>query len=46
MCFGHFADDAGTGREWLMCCCTRRIHEDCIDNEDVDIDKRVFCSLC
>ena len=46
MCFGHFADDAGTGREWLMCCCTRWIHEDCIDNEDVDIEKCVFCPLC
>ena len=46
VCFGHFADDAGTGRKWLMCCCTRWIHEDCIDNEDVDIEKCVFCPLC
>ena len=37
-CFGLYADDAGTGREWLHCRCSRWIHEDCIDNDDVDIE--------
>jgi len=46
VCFGCFADDAGTGREWIMCCCTRWIHEDCIDNDDVDVENCVFCPLC
>ena len=46
VCFGKYEDDAGTGREWLECCCTRWIHEDCIDNEDVDIENCKLCPLC
>ena len=46
VCFGMYADDAGTGREWLECRCSRWIHEDCIDNDDVDIEQCIFCPLC
>ena len=46
VCFGKYEDDAETGREWLECCCTRWIHEDCIDNEDVDIENCKLCPLC
>ena len=45
-CFGMYADDAGTGREWLQCRCSRWIHEDCIDDDDVDIEQSIFCPLC
>ena len=24
------------GREWLQCSCSRWIHEDCVDDEDVE----------
>ena len=44
-CFGLYADDAGTGREWLQCRCSRWIHEDCIDNDDEDIEHSIFCPL-
>ena len=46
VCFGLYSDDAGTAKEWLMCSCTRWIHEDCIDNDDINIDNGVFCPLC
>ena len=46
VCFGMYADDAGTGREWLECRCSRWIHEDCIDNDDVDTEQCIFCPLC
>ena len=45
VCFGVYADDAGTGREWLQCQCSRWIHEDCIDDDDVDIEQCVVCPL-
>ena len=38
VCFGVYADDAGTGREWLQCQCSKWIHEDCIDDDDVDVE--------
>ena len=37
VCFELYADDSGTRREWLQCQCSRWIHEDCIDDDDVDI---------
>jgi len=40
VCFSVYSDYVGTGREWLMCCCTRL---DCTNNDDVDIEKCVFC---
>ena len=40
--FGMYADDAGIGREWLQCRCSRWIHEDCIDDDDVDIEQSIF----
>ena len=36
VCFGMYADDAGTGREWLECQCSRWIHEDCIEDNNID----------
>ena len=44
--FGLYADDAGTRREWLECQCSKWIHEDCIDDDDVDNEQCIFCSLC
>ena len=38
-CCGMYADDAGTGREWLQFRCSRWIHEDCIDDDDVDVEQ-------
>jgi len=46
VCFGTFTDDVGTGREWLQCKCTRWIHEECIDDDDVNIDLSKLCPLC
>lgn len=46
VCFGMYADDIGTGREWLKCKCTRWIHEDCIDDDDVVVESGKFCPLC
>ena len=31
-CFGLDEDDVGTGCEWLQCCCSQWIHEDCVEN--------------
>ena len=31
-CFGLYKDDVGTGCEWLQCCCSRWIHEDCVED--------------
>ena len=45
-CFGMYADNAGIRREWLQCRCSRWIHEDCIDDDDVDIEQSIFCPLC
>ena len=42
VCFGMYADDAGAGREWLECQCSRWIHEDCIDNDDVYTEQCIF----
>ena len=43
-----YGDDAGTGREWLQCQCSRcnSIHEDCIDDDNVDVEQCIFCPLC
>jgi len=45
-CFGLFGDDLGTEREWLRCKCGRWIHEDCIDEDDVNGDATNLCPLC
>jgi len=37
VCFGSFTEDVGTGREWLQYKCTRWIHEECINDNDVNI---------
>ena len=44
VCFGMYEDDAGTERTWLECCCSRWIHEDCIDSEDVDSENCHYVS--
>ena len=46
VCFEMYADDAGIGREWLECQCSKCIHEDCIDDDEIDTEKCIFCSLC
>jgi len=46
VCFGIYSDDAGTGREWLECRCSRWLHEDCVDDDDVNIEQCIFCPLC
>ena len=45
-CFGTYSEDTGTNREWVMCCCNRWIHEDCIDPADVDCGTNKLCPLC
>ena len=42
-CFGDYADDTGTGREWLQCQCGRWIHEDCVEE---CMSESVICPLC
>ena len=46
VCFGSYQEDVGTGREWLQCSCSRWIHEDCVDYEDVEQDNGRLCPLC
>lgn len=45
-CFGLFSDDLGTEREWLRCQCGRWIHEDCIDEDDINGNATKLCPLC
>ena len=45
VCYGTYLEDVDTGRQWLECSCARWIHEDCIDDEDVD-DSGKLCPLC
>ena len=42
VCFGMHGDGAGTGREWLECQCSRWIHEDCINNDNVGTEQCIF----
>ena len=46
VCFGSYQEDVGTGREWLQWSCSRWIHEDCVDDEDMEEDSRRLCPLC
>ena len=46
VCFGSYQEGVGTGREWLQCSCSRWIHEDCIDDEDVEENSGRLCPLC
>ena len=46
VCFGSYQEDIDTGREWLQCSCNRWIHEDCVDNEDLDESSGRLCPLC
>ena len=46
-CFGLYADDAGTDREWIECSCSRWIHEDCVENVIYDANsKELLCPVC
>ena len=44
--FGLYGDDIGTEREWLKCKCGRWIHEDCVDEVNVNSDATKLCPLC
>ena len=46
VCFRSYQEDVGTGREWLQCSCTRWIHEDCVNDEDVEEGSGRLCPLC
>ena len=46
ICFGSYDEDIDTGREWLQCSCGRWIHEDCIDEVDIDNSSGKVCPLC
>lgn len=46
ICFGTYVDDAGTDRNWIMCSCGRWMHEDCMDDGDVDYSTNKLCPLC
>ena len=46
-CFGLYAEDAGTDREWIECSCSRWIHEDCVENVIYDANgKELLCPVC
>ena len=45
VCFGSYKEDIDTDREWIQCSCTRWLHEDCVDNEDVGTNGKL-CPLC
>ena len=46
-CFGLYEDDVGTGCEWLQCCCSRWIHEDCVEDivRGEDGEEKI-CPVC
>ena len=46
VCFGSYQEDIGTGREWVQCSCQRWIHEDCVDNDDIEENSGRLCPLC
>ena len=46
VCFGSYEEDIDTDREWLECCCGRWLHDDCIDEEDVDNSCNKLCPFC
>ena len=46
VCFGSYQEDIGTGREWVQCRCHRWLHEDCVDNGDMDENSGRLCPLC
>ena len=45
VCFGSYDEDIGTGREWVECSCKRWLHEDTVDEEDMDSSGKL-CPLC
>jgi len=46
LCFGLFCNKLGIEREWLRCKCGRWIHEDCVDEDDVNSNATKLCPLC
>jgi len=44
-CFGLLSDDLGTERKWLRCKYGRWIHEDCVDEDDVDSNATKLCPM-
>lgn len=45
VCFGSYQEDIDTGREWIQCTCNRWLHEDCVSDEDIDVNGKL-CPLC
>lgn len=45
-CFGLYEDDVGTGCEWLQCCCSRWIHEDCVEDVRDENGEERICPVC
>ena len=45
VCLGSHNEDIDTVREWVQCSCLKWLHEDCVDNEDIDSNGRL-CPLC
>ena len=49
ICFGTYTDDVReqSGRDWIKCACSRRLHEDCVEDYKVDDSgKDRFCHYC
>ena len=46
VCFGSYQEDIDTGREWLQCSCGKWLHEDCVDDSDMDNETNRLCPLC
>ena len=44
-CFDLFSDDVGTEREWLKCHCGRWIHEEYVDEDDINSSATKLCPL-
>ena len=45
-CFGLYADDAGTDRQWIECSCRQWIHEDYVENIIYDANgKELLCPV-
>ena len=42
-CFGLYSDDFGTDRVWLKCFCGRWIHEECVDENNINSSATKLC---
>ena len=46
VCFGLYLEDTDTDMDWVCCCCGRWLHEDCIDEDDIDNTRGKICPVC